>query len=73
MDRDDFIIAVFLVVCEQSQAIKKQYRFRRGGFAPDLTDEEVITMEIQVRTSNSDATKTFLLISIHIINISFQN
>jgi hypothetical protein len=46
MDRDDFIIAVFLVVCEQYQAIKKQYRIRRGGFAPALTDEEVITMEI---------------------------
>ena len=46
MDRDDFIIAVFLVVCEHYQVIKDQYRLRRGGFAPDLTDEEVITMEI---------------------------
>ncbi len=46
MDRDDFIIAVFLVVCEQYQVIKKQYRVRRGGFAPALTDEEVITVEI---------------------------
>lgn len=46
MDRDDFIIAVFLIVCEQYQAIKEQYRLRRGGFAPALTDEEVITMEI---------------------------
>jgi hypothetical protein len=46
MDRDDFIIAVFLVVCDHYQAIKEQYRLRRGGFAPALTDEEVITMEI---------------------------
>ncbi len=46
MDRDDFIIAVFLVVCEHYQVIKKQCRLRRGGFAPALTDEEVITMEI---------------------------
>lgn len=46
MDRDDFIIAVFLVVCEHYQAVKKEYRLRRGGFAPALTDEEVITMEI---------------------------
>ena len=46
MDRDDFIIAVFLVVCEYYRAVKKQYRIRRGGFAPVLTDEEVITMEI---------------------------
>ena len=46
MDRDDFIIAVFLVVCEHYQVIKGQYCLRRGGFAPDLTDEEVMTMEI---------------------------
>jgi hypothetical protein len=46
MDRDDFIIAVFLVVCEHYQAVKEQYRIRRGGFAPTLIDEEVITMEI---------------------------
>src|SRR5215211_5251560 len=46
MDRDDFIIAVFLIVCEHYQAIQKHYRLRRGGFAPALTDEEVITMEI---------------------------
>ena len=32
--------------CEHYQVIKDQYRLRRGGFAPDLTDEEVITMEI---------------------------
>ena len=46
MDRDDFIIAVYLLVCEHYQAIRNQYRLRRGGFAPALTDEEVIAMEI---------------------------
>jgi hypothetical protein len=46
MDRDDFIIAVYLVVCEHYQSIKKHCRLRRGGFAPGLTDEEVITIEI---------------------------
>jgi hypothetical protein len=46
MDRDDFIIAVFLVVCEQCQAVKNQYQIRRGGFAPALMDERAITMEI---------------------------
>ena len=46
MDRDDFIIAVFLVACEHYQAVKQQYRLRRGAFAPALTDEEVVTMEI---------------------------
>lgn len=46
MDRDDFIIAVYLLVCEHYQVIQAQHRIRRGGFAPALTDEEVITMEI---------------------------
>jgi hypothetical protein len=46
MDRDDFIIAVYLVVCEHYQVIQKKHRLRRGGFVPALTDEEVITMEI---------------------------
>jgi hypothetical protein len=46
MDRDSFIIAVFLIVCEQYGVIKQQCGLRRGGFAPALSDEEVITMEI---------------------------
>ncbi|HET8689040.1 MAG TPA: IS982 family transposase [Methanosarcina sp.] len=46
MDRDDFVIAVFLVICEQYSVIKQHCRLRRGGFSPALTDEEIITMEI---------------------------
>ena len=46
MDRDEFIIAVLLIVCEQYAAIKEQYGVRRGGFAPALSDEEVIAIEI---------------------------
>jgi len=46
MDRDDFIIAVYLVVYEHYQAVRERYLLRRGGFSPALTDEEVITMEI---------------------------
>ena len=46
MDRDDFIITVYCLVCEQYQAIQITYPLRRGGFAPALTDAEVITMEI---------------------------
>jgi hypothetical protein len=46
MDRDNFIIAVFLLVCEQYGVIRQQCRLRRGGFEPALTDEEVITIEI---------------------------
>jgi hypothetical protein len=46
MDRDDFIITVYCLVCEQYQELKARYSIRRGGFAPALSDEEVITMEI---------------------------
>ena len=46
MDRQDFIITVYLLVCEHYQAIKAHYPLRRGGFAPALTDEEVITIEL---------------------------
>ncbi|MGX9728959.1 MAG: hypothetical protein ACTFAK_17085 [Candidatus Electronema sp. VV] len=46
MDRDSFIIAVFLTACEQFNFIKQSYKIRRGGFAPALSDEEVITIEI---------------------------
>jgi DDE family transposase len=46
MDRDEFIITVYCLVCEHYQVIKNAYPLRRGGFAPALSDEEVITMEI---------------------------
>jgi hypothetical protein len=46
MDRDDFIITVYCLVCACYRVIAAQYRIRRGGFAPALTDEEVVTMEI---------------------------
>jgi hypothetical protein len=46
MDRHDFIISVYLLVCEHYQAIQACCSLRRGGFAPALTDEEVITIEI---------------------------
>src|SRR5215212_157790 len=46
MDRDDFIITVYCLVCEQYQAIQTTYALRRGGFAPALSDAEVITLEI---------------------------
>lgn len=46
MDRYDFIITVLCLVCDYYQIIKDQFKLRRGGFAPALTDEEVITIEI---------------------------
>jgi len=33
MDRYDFIISVYCLVCEYYQIIKERYRIRRGGFA----------------------------------------
>jgi len=46
MDRDEFIITVYCLICEHYQRIKSAFPLRRGGFAPALTDEEGITMEI---------------------------
>lgn len=46
MDRDTFIIAVYCVVVEHYHALTAQRPLRRGGFAPALSDEEVITMDI---------------------------
>ncbi|MBI4640463.1 MAG: IS982 family transposase [Candidatus Tectomicrobia bacterium] len=46
MDRDDFIITVYCLVCEHYKAVKDTSPLRRGGVAPMLTDEEVITIEI---------------------------
>ena len=46
MDRDSFIITVYCLVVEYYAMVKETYPIRRGGFAPALTDEEVITMEI---------------------------
>jgi hypothetical protein len=46
MDRDTFIIAVYCLVVEHYRAHAALYPMRHGGFAPELSDEEVITMEI---------------------------
>jgi len=46
MERDIFIISVYCLVVETMQKIETSYKFRRAGFAPKLTDAEVITIEI---------------------------
>jgi Transposase DDE domain len=46
MDRDTFIITVYCLVVEHYQAHAASSPIRHGGFAPELSDEEVITMEI---------------------------
>ena len=46
MDRNYFIILVYGLVCEPYQAIIARHSLHQRGFAPALSDEEVITMEI---------------------------
>jgi hypothetical protein len=46
MDRDTFIITVFWRVKRNVRARDARRPVRRGGFAPALSDEELIAMEI---------------------------
>ena len=47
MNREDFIIWVYCLVCTHYEEVKKNHPVRcQGGGAPKLTDAEVITMEI---------------------------
>lgn len=46
MDRDDFIINVYCLVCERYPEVVGDQPLRQRGTAPQLSDEEVITMEI---------------------------
>jgi hypothetical protein len=46
MDRDTFIITVYCLVDEHYQQLTATCPIRHGGFAPQLSDVEVIAMEI---------------------------
>jgi hypothetical protein len=46
MNRDDFIIHVYCMTCDEYGEISRQQRIRRAGFAPAFTDEEAITLEV---------------------------
>jgi hypothetical protein len=46
MNREDFIIHVYCLVCAEYAEICREAPLRRGGFAPAFTDEEVITIEV---------------------------
>ena len=46
MPLEDFIITVFCWVEEQMNSLLGEHRLRQRGFAPKLTDSEVITMEV---------------------------
>jgi len=43
---DEFIIWVFCQVTDQLNTLFRGHKIRRRGFAPSLTDSEVITMEV---------------------------
>lgn len=48
MNRDDFIIATYCLVADalaRIQAEQSSHRLRKAGFAPKLSDAEVITIE----------------------------
>ena len=46
MNRDDFIIHVYCLTCDEYGEISRQQGIRRAGFAPAFSDEEVITLEV---------------------------
>jgi hypothetical protein len=46
MDRDTFIITVYCLVEDEFKKLSALYRVRHAGFTPELSDAEVITMEI---------------------------
>jgi len=46
MNRDDFIITVYCLICDEYKKIRREQRVRKAGFAPAFTDEEVITLEV---------------------------
>jgi hypothetical protein len=46
MDRDPFILTVYCLVDDECNKLSAVHRVRHAGFAPELSDAEVITMEI---------------------------
>ena len=46
MDRDTFITSVYYLVDNEYKKLCLVYRVRHAGFAPELSDAEVMTMEI---------------------------
>jgi hypothetical protein len=54
---EEFIIAVFCCVDEWLKPLSEEYPLRSKGFAPALSDSEVITMEIVAEYQGIDADK----------------
>ncbi len=71
MERDNFIIMVFCLVSEMYHLLCPQ-PVRRRGFAPALSDEEVITIDIAANISAIFTMKTSLTIFTPTIATFFQ-
>jgi len=54
---DEFIIAVFCCVDDLLQSVTQNHPIRQKGFAPALSDSEVITMEIVAEYQGIDTDK----------------
>jgi IS5 family transposase len=54
---DEFIIAVFCCVDDLLKSVSQKHPIRQRGFAPALSDSEVITMEIVVEYQGIDTDK----------------
>jgi hypothetical protein len=46
MNRDDFIITMYCLICDEYKMLQAEQRIRQAGFAPAFSDEEVITLEV---------------------------
>jgi hypothetical protein len=46
MPIDDFIITIFCLIDDELEKMLQGKKLRQGGRVPNLTDSEVITMEI---------------------------
>lgn len=57
LSMEEFIIAVYCCVDDFLKCIQEEYRPRRRGFGPSLTDAEVITMEIVGEFQSIDTDK----------------
>ncbi len=61
-DTEDFIIAVFCCIDDFLKEITQGRPLRKRGFAPSLTDSEVITMEIVGEFRGLDTDRDILVV-----------
>lgn len=59
MSAENFIITAYCLIDDELKKMTEQYelKLRRGGFQPQLTDSEVITMEIVAEFLSIDTDK----------------